>query len=967
LSSTIEGARQVGHGSFTPVKQPQRGSSSQPQKASTQRTGTGRCDDTVQENCVVGDSQAAECKEFLASSDAANSWPTATAADAQIKCRDERGRLMKIASLSDLARLGADVKYDGHMVALDLFGPDGVTAGTDWNSYDEVADAEVWAASEPSSGGTEQCANVISNPSVNTFVNYLTGDTDCTVASNFICERHVQTTLMACNHWMCPIVGGDVFVDQNFDTTTDMTTLADQTFSFHKLQIDDGSYTDTGNADGNDDGIHTGTVSGNTITITGEGNDGNDWIGKIYKATPGFCVQETLDAYCRYLGLTDWEIVLNESADCEDRSFARFRDNKWGCYTAVGTTDAMECVDDTGAVTVNCPGVDTPDHTCHTDEIHLEMKRLVDEVTECGCKRPDLIEFSAPAQVLTRCTQGCVPAWKWDRPSYANLCEEIGYTKHYDCKLVGTLTVLSTTPSVATYVECATACDNDATCAGINYDEVNLNCELLGPLAEATDFFAKTTDLECTDPDAPDGTGSAPIANDDWIAGRKCKEMSEADALDHTRMMDDLTVRPYICEHCDQHQFTTHEGCVFTGAEIAEADGGLHKHIMTYKDCIALCTANTNCGGVTYYTRHWSAGESGDTGPMYCQLHGTITTDPVCNPLNPYDEVRSGIPCTDEPICVDQLCHTCPTSEWTKEKDCMHSGTLIRTDNGVASYDACRDACIAEDTCELFTWHDTTTMGGPNTAASGDCELFSDDVAMSRLCDPTITKGVLTGRTCQNEERCQMGCGGFNECTGDGVNAASHNCADTAGTSCSDTAGGFTCDHSAASLGIATDGSATYDGHAAGMTTDASGNLVIGGATASISGSTINVANTGATAATHPVLSGTVDASGNIVWSDGTTSIKTDASTTTDTSGTTDTTGTGTTDTTGTGTTGTTGTGTTDTTGTGTTGTTGTGTTDTSGTTGIRLPTSEHLRWNTSLCTSQYQLSTFQFSRSPPQ
>ena len=127
LSSTIEGARK-------------------PQRGSPQRTGTNRCDDTVQDNCVVGDSQAAECKEFLASSDAANSWPTATATDAQVKCRDENGRLMKIASLSDLARLGADVKYDGHMVALDLFGPDGVTAGTDWNSYDEVADAEVWAA-----------------------------------------------------------------------------------------------------------------------------------------------------------------------------------------------------------------------------------------------------------------------------------------------------------------------------------------------------------------------------------------------------------------------------------------------------------------------------------------------------------------------------------------------------------------------------------------------------------------------------------------------------------------------------------------------------------------------------------------------------------------------------------------------------------------------------------------------------
>ena len=51
---------------------------------------------------------------------------------------------------------------------------------------------------------------------------------------------------MACNHWMCPIVGGDVFVDQHMDTTGDMTTLADDTISFHKLQIDDGSHTDAG-------------------------------------------------------------------------------------------------------------------------------------------------------------------------------------------------------------------------------------------------------------------------------------------------------------------------------------------------------------------------------------------------------------------------------------------------------------------------------------------------------------------------------------------------------------------------------------------------------------------------------------------------------------------------------------------------------------------------------------------------
>ena len=50
---------------------------------------------------------------------------------------------------------------------------------------------------------------------------------------------------MACNHWMCPIVGGDVFVDQHMDVN-DMTTLADDTISIHKMQIDDGSHTDPG-------------------------------------------------------------------------------------------------------------------------------------------------------------------------------------------------------------------------------------------------------------------------------------------------------------------------------------------------------------------------------------------------------------------------------------------------------------------------------------------------------------------------------------------------------------------------------------------------------------------------------------------------------------------------------------------------------------------------------------------------
>ena len=38
---------------------------------------------------------------------------------------------------------------------------------------------------------------------------------------------------------MCPIVGGDVFVDQHMDVNNNMATLADDTISIHKLQIDD--------------------------------------------------------------------------------------------------------------------------------------------------------------------------------------------------------------------------------------------------------------------------------------------------------------------------------------------------------------------------------------------------------------------------------------------------------------------------------------------------------------------------------------------------------------------------------------------------------------------------------------------------------------------------------------------------------------------------------------------------------
>ena len=139
---------------------------------------------------------------------------------------------------------------------------------------------------------------------------------------------------------------------------------------------------------------------------------------------------------------------------------------------------------------------------------------------------------------------------------------------------------------------------------------------------------------------------------------------------------------------------------------------------------------------------------------MYCQLHTALTSDPTCTSTTRYDEVsnlltflwffnnkffyffkitfvfnlfekvRAGVKCTNEPICVNELCHTCTDSGWTKELNCRHGGTAITpVKENIASYELCRDACIAEATCELFVYHTADTTDSDRKAQAQGSNL----------------------------------------------------------------------------------------------------------------------------------------------------------------------------------------------------------------------------------------------------
>ena len=63
---------------------------------------------------------------------------------------------------------------------------------------------------------------------------------------------------------------------------------------------------------------------------------------KKFQAASERCIQETLNEYCKRLGLLDDQTVPGENAAYEDYNYARFSvvDDKWVCYKSILTGDA---------------------------------------------------------------------------------------------------------------------------------------------------------------------------------------------------------------------------------------------------------------------------------------------------------------------------------------------------------------------------------------------------------------------------------------------------------------------------------------------------------------------------------------------------------------------------------------------------------------------------------------------------
>ena len=165
----------------------------------TVRAQTNRCDDTVQDNCIVNDNQAADCKAFLSSRDPEQGWADSVWDDAAPFCKEQGGRLMKVSNFYDLSKLGTDPTagtYGGAHVMVTEKDATGTPTGT-FHSYDEPLDANMWVTGEPSGG--EPCGQVVSLPnakgdtSPNPNVHFLINDVDCgSNTRGFICEKHVE-------------------------------------------------------------------------------------------------------------------------------------------------------------------------------------------------------------------------------------------------------------------------------------------------------------------------------------------------------------------------------------------------------------------------------------------------------------------------------------------------------------------------------------------------------------------------------------------------------------------------------------------------------------------------------------------------------------------------------------------------------------------------------------------------------
>ena len=161
----------------------------------TVRAQSNRCDDTVQDNCIVNDNQSAECKAFLASRASEQGWPDSVWNDAVPFCREQGGRLMKVSNFYDLSKLGTDptaTPYSGGHVMV----TENPAGSLSFFSYDEPIDSNMWITSEPSGG--EPCGQLVGLPHLdnqppNPNVHFLLNDVDCgTHTRGFVCEKHVE-------------------------------------------------------------------------------------------------------------------------------------------------------------------------------------------------------------------------------------------------------------------------------------------------------------------------------------------------------------------------------------------------------------------------------------------------------------------------------------------------------------------------------------------------------------------------------------------------------------------------------------------------------------------------------------------------------------------------------------------------------------------------------------------------------
>ena len=160
-----------------------------------------RCDDTVQDNCIVNDNQSADCKAFLSNRAAEQGWADTVWDDAVPFCKEQGGRLMKVSNWYDLTKLGTDpLTYGGHHVMITEKDADGNPTGN-FHSYDEPIDANMWTTGEPSGG--EPRGHVVTLPHINgdtspqANIHYLVNDVDCSTHTRpFICEKHVELGIL---------------------------------------------------------------------------------------------------------------------------------------------------------------------------------------------------------------------------------------------------------------------------------------------------------------------------------------------------------------------------------------------------------------------------------------------------------------------------------------------------------------------------------------------------------------------------------------------------------------------------------------------------------------------------------------------------------------------------------------------------------------------------------------------------